>query len=268
MRTTKYSGIALLIVALMVGTSACSTQTRSGKSAAQKKTIVVSAAVSLQNAFVKIANLYTTRTGAKVDFSFGASGDLEKQIEAGAPVDIFASAGEKEMDALQAQSLIEPGTRADFVGNVLVLVVPADSKLKLDSFRQLAEPQVKRLAVGDPKTVPAGFYAQQALQNLHLWSRLHSRLIFAEDVRQVLDYVMRGEVDAGIVYSTDVMIAHGEVRQVAEAPAGTYGPVRYPIAVVKGCAHPEAARQFVKLILSPEGQGILKSYGFQAAKAQ
>ncbi len=222
----------------------------------------------METAFVKIANLYTKKTGVKVNFSFGASGNLEKQIEAGAPVDVFASAGEKEMDALQSQTLIEPGTRADFAGNILVLVVPADSKLKLDSFRQLAEPQVKRLAVGDPKTVPAGFYAQQALQNLHLWSKLHSRLIFAEDVRQVLDYVMRDEVNAGIVYSTDVMIAHGKVRQVAEAPAGIYGPVRYPIAVVKGCAHPNAARQFVNLILSPEGQGVLKSYGFQAVNAQ
>ncbi|MEJ2010435.1 MAG: molybdate ABC transporter substrate-binding protein, partial [Acidobacteriota bacterium] len=244
MKTTKHAGIALLLVALMAGASTCNNSTRSGNSGTRAKSIVVSAAVSTQNAFVKIANLYTRRTGTKVNFSFGASGNLEKQIEAGAPVDVFASAGEKEMNSLESQALIEPGTRADFAGNSLVLVVPADSKLKLDSFRQLAEPQVKRLSVGDPKTVPAGFYAQQALQSLGLWTKLHSRLIFAEDVRQVLNYVMRDEVNAGIVYSTDVMIAHGKVRQVAEAPAGTYGPIRYPIAVIKGCAHPEAARQF------------------------
>ena len=268
MKATKHSRIALLVVALTIGISACGPQTRSGNSGSRAKSLVVSAAVSVENAFVKIANLYTARTGTKVNFSFGASGNLERQIEAGAPVDVFASAGEKEMDHLQSQSLIEPGTRADFAGNSLVLVVPAGSKLKLDSFRQLAEPQVKRLSIGDPKTVPAGFYAQQALQNLHLWRKLHSRLIFAEDVRQVLDYVMRGEVDAGIVYSTDVMIAHGKVQQVAEAPAGTYGPIRYPIAVVKGCAHPEAARQFVKLVLSPEGEGILKKCGFRAVNAQ
>ncbi len=265
MKATRHAGTALLIVALAFGAPACGPQTRSGN--AGSKSIVVSAAVSVENAFVKIASLYTARTGTKVNFSFGASGNLEKQIEAGAPVDVFASAGEKEMDQLQAQSLLEPSTRADFAGNSLVLVVPAGSKLKLDSFRQLAEPQVKRIAAGNPRTVPAGLYAQQSLQDLHLWSALQSRLIFAEDVRQVLDYVMRGEVDAGIVYSTDVMIAHGKVRQVAEAPAGTYGPIRYPIAAIKGCAHPEAAKQFIHLVLSPEGKGILKSYGFRATDA-
>ena len=148
------------------------------------------------------------------------------QIEAGAPVYVFSRAGGKEMKGPQRKSLIVPRTRADFVGNSLALVVPANSKLNLDSFRQLTEPQVKRLSVGDPKTVPAGFYTRQALESLHLWSKLHSRLIFAEDVRQVLDYVMRGEVNAGVVYTTDVMIAHGKVRQVATAPAGTDGPVR------------------------------------------
>jgi molybdate transport system substrate-binding protein len=255
---------AFLAATLAIGFSSCGPRNSGG---GQTKTIVVSAAVSVENAFVKIAKLYTDRTGAKVDFSFGASGNLEKQIEAGAPVDVFASAGEKEMDQLQAQSLIEPGTRADFAGNALVLVAPAASKLKLGSFPELAGRQVKRIAMGNPKTVPAGFYAQQALQNLHLWPNLESRLIFSEDVRQALDYVMRGEVDAGIVYATDVGIAGGKVREVAEAPAGTYGPIRYPIAAIKGCAHPEAANEFIKLVLSSEGEKILASYGFRAVKA-
>ncbi len=256
-----------MIVAIVITFVSCGVRSRQGGSR-QSKTIVVSAAVSVENAFVKIAKLYTARTGTRVDFSFGASGSLEKQIEAGAPVDVFASAGEKEMDQLQSRSLIEPGTRADFAGNVLVLVVPTKAKLKLDNFGQLDGTQVKRLAMGNPKTVPAGYYAQQALQNLRLWPHLQSRLIFAEDVRQVLDYVMRGEVDAGIVYATDVGIAGGKVRQVAEAPDGTYGPVRYPIAVIKDCAHPEAAKEFIKLVLSPEGENILSSYGFRAVKSQ
>ena len=265
-KTMTKSGFALLALALSIGLSSCGPRARQGNS--QPKTIVVSAAVSVENAFVKIANLYTERTGAKVNFSFGASGNLEKQIEAGAPVDVFASAGEKEMDQLQSQSLVLPGTRADFAGNALVLVVPTGSKLKLDSFTQLAGRQVKRIAMGNPKTVPAGLYAQQALRNLHLWPKLESRLIFSEDVRQALDYVMRGEVGAGIVYATDVGIAGGKVRQVAEAPAGTYGPIRYPIAAIKGCAHPKAAKQFIKLVLSPEGGSVLARYGFQAVKTQ
>ena len=263
-KSTTRVRFALFVVALAIGFSSCGPRSNGG---GHSETIVVSAAVSVENAFVKISKLYTARTGTKVDFSFGASGNLEKQIEAGAPVDVYASAGEKEMDQLKAQSLIEPGTRADFAGNALVLVVPSGSKLKLDSFRQLAGRQVKRIAMGNPKTVPAGFYAQQALRNLHLWQKLEPRLIFSEDVRQALDYVMRGEVDAGIVYATDVGIAGGKVRQAAEAPAGTYGPIRYPIAAVKGCAHPKAAKEFIKLVLSPEGEKILASYGFRAVKA-
>ncbi|HET7213478.1 MAG TPA: molybdate ABC transporter substrate-binding protein [Terriglobia bacterium] len=263
MKEARQAGITLLIVFLAIGLSSCSLRNNGG---GQEKAIVVSAAVSVENAFVKIGKIYTDRTGAKVDFSFGASGNLEKQIEAGAPVDVFASAGEKEMDQLHARSLVEPGTRADFAGNALVLVAPAGSKLKLDSFDQLAGRQVKRIAMGNPQTVPAGFYARQALQDLHLWPKLEPRLIFSEDVRQALDYVMRGEVDAGIVYATDVAIAGGKVRQVAEAPAGTYGPIRYPIAAIKGCAHPEAAKQFIQLVLSPEGQSILARYGFRAVQ--
>lgn len=266
MTTTKQSAIAFLTAVLVLGATACAQKGNSGKS--HTSSIVVSAAVSVENAFVKIAKIYTARTGTKVEFSFGASGVLEKQIEAGAPVDVYASAGEKEMNQLQSQQLVAAGTRADFAGNSLVLVVPADSKLKVDSFKKLAEPSVKRLAVGDPKTVPAGFYARQALQHLGLWQKLHSRLVYAEDVRQVLDYVMRDEVSAGVVYSTDVMIAHGKAQQVATAPKGTYGPIRYPIAAVKGCAHPKSAGQFIKLVLSPEGQAILKKYGFRPANAQ
>ena len=267
MKFTKQSASALLAIVVTIAFSACSSsQSQSGNSA--RGSIVVSAAVSVENAFVKISKLYTARTGTRVEFSFGASGVLEKQIEAGAPVDVFASAGEKEMNQLQSQQLVAAGTRADFAGNSLVLVVPAGSKLKLDAFRQLAEPKVKRLALGNPKTVPAGLYAQQALQHLHLWQKLHSRLIYAEDVRQVLDYVMRDEVDAGIVYATDVMIARGKVQQVATAPEESYGPILYPIAAIKGCAHPKAAEQFIKLVISPEGQAILKQYGFRAANAQ
>ncbi|MCL5670084.1 MAG: molybdate ABC transporter substrate-binding protein, partial [Acidobacteria bacterium] len=263
---SRRSGIALFVCAVLIGAAACGPRPPSGRSSSHPKSIVVAAAVSLENAFGEIAQIYTSRTGTKIDFSFGSSGELERQIEAGAPVDVFASAGAKEMDALQAQGLIVPNSRADFAGNSLVMVVPVDSGLRLASFSDLAEPKVKKIAIGDPKTVPAGLYAQQSLRSLHLWSKLQPRLIFAEDVRQVLDYVMRDEVNAGIVYSTDVPIAHGKVKIAAQAPAGTYGPVLYPIAIVKGCSHPEAAQGFVSLVLSQEGKSILEKYGFQSVK--
>ena len=178
---------------------------------AQKGEIVVGAAISLKEAFSELGGNYQRRTGTKVDFTFAASGELVRQIEAGAPIDVFASAAEREMDDLQNKKLIDTKTRADFARNTLVLVVPAKSPLKLQSFSGLAAPGVAKIAIGNPRTVPAGLYAQQLLQKMQVWPKVESRLIAAENVRQVLDYVSREEVDAGIVYGTDVQAAHGTV---------------------------------------------------------
>ena len=263
--TRIHAGVITLVGALAVGILACGPKRPTTNATAHNRTIVVAAAVSLTDAFGEIAHAYTQLTGTTVDFTFGGSGELEKQIEAGAPVDVFASAGEREMNNLAAKGLIDQNSRIDFAGNTLVLVVPADSKLALTSFSSLNEPRVRRITIGNPKTVPAGHYAQQLLGNLHLWKELEPRLIFAEDVRQALDYVMRDEVDAGIVYSTDAAIANGKARVAAQAPEGTYGPVSYPITVIKNCSHAEAGRQFVQWVMSPEGQSILKKHGFRAA---
>lgn len=239
-----------------------STQTRS----AQAREIVVAAAISLSEAFNEIGRLYHDRTGNTVTFSLASSGELEKQIEAGAPVDVFASAGEKEMDRLQARDLIDPSTRANFVRNALVLVAPAGSRTMLHSFAELQAPGVQRIAIGDPKTVPAGQYAEQLLRHMQLWPKVESRLVLAENVRQVLDYVVRQEVDAGIVYATDVNIAKGKATVVATAPDQDYGPIVYPIAVVKDSGSAQAARDFVNLVRSPDGVRILAKYGFLATK--
>jgi molybdate transport system substrate-binding protein len=233
---------------------------------AQNAEILISAAISLKEAFNEIGGLYERRTGSPVTFSFGSSGELEKQIEAGAPVDVFASAGEREMDRLETKNLIESSSRQDFARNILVVVVPADSRLRLRSVTDLAKADVKKIALGDPKTVPAGAYASEMLNKAQLRPVLDSRLIFAENVRQVLDYVMRGEVDAGIVYATDVPVAGGRVAVAARVPAGDYDPILYPIAVVKGSPHARAAAEFVNLVLGPEGIAILKKHGFLAVK--
>lgn len=241
-----------------------------GKSAhpasAQTRGIVVAAAISLSEAFNEIGRLYQQRTGGTVTFSFASSGELEKQIEAGAPVDVFASAGEKEMDHLQAKQLIDPSTRANFARNTLVLVVPVGSKAALHSFAELERPSVQRIAIGDPKTVPAGQYAEQLLRNLQLWPKVESRLVLAQNVRQVLDYVVRDEVEAGIVYATDVNIAKRKATVVASAPDQDYGPILYPIAVVKDSSGAQAAGSFVNLVRSPDGVRILTKYGFLAPK--
>lgn len=224
--------------------------------------ITVSAAVSLQNAFNEIGDLYKSKTGETVNFNFGASGALQRQIETGAPVDIFASAGEKQMDELAAENLIDAETRRDFARNTLVLIVPPDSKLNLTDFSQLEEADVQKIAVGNPKTVPAGEYTKQLFEKMNLKNNLQSKLILAEDVRQALDYVVRGEVDAGIVYATDARSAEGKVRVVATASEDTHAPVLYPIALVKDGKQKPSAQQFSDLVLSAEGQSILRKYGF------
>ena len=232
----------------------------------QTRPIVVGAAISLKESFNALGSIYERRTGAKVTFTFGSSGEIEKQIEAGAPVDVFASAAEKEMDELQAKNLIDRATRTDFARNSLVLVVPIDSKLQLRSFSDFEKPSVTKIAIGDPKTVPAGQYAQELLRNTQLWPKVESRLVLGENVRQVLDYVARGEVDAGVVYATDVQVAQGRVSVAARAADRDYGPILYPLAVVQSSASANVAKGFVDLVVSPEGVQILKKHGFRPAK--
>ncbi len=161
--------------------------------------ITVAAAISLKDVFREIGQIYELRTGTKVNFNSSASGILQKQIEGGAPVDVFASAGEKQMNKLEAKGLIVQESRRDFGRNVLVLVAPIDSQLNILSFNDLDNPKLKRLAIADPKTVPARQYTQQLLANMKLWEKVQPQRILSENVRQALDYVVRGEVDTGIV---------------------------------------------------------------------
>jgi len=224
--------------------------------------LIVSAAASLRDAFNEIGRLYESREHIRVRFNYGASGALEKQIEAAAPVDVFASAGAKQMDDLIAKDLIVEGSRQDFARNALVLITPADAPVSLNSFADLDSSQVSRIAVGNPQTVPAGQYTEQTLTNLKLWQQLQPKLILAEDVRQVLDYIVRGEVQAGIVYASDAYSAGFKVKAVALAPENSHDPILYPIAAIKESRQPEAARKFIALVLSAEGQSVLTRYGF------
>lgn len=228
--------------------------------------ITVSAAVSLREAFGEIGKQYEARTGTRVNFNFGASGALQKQIESGAPVDVFASAGRPQMEALAAQELIVPESRRDFARNTLVLAVPADQTAGLKSFADLGGAAVRKLAVGNPKIVPAGQYAAQALTRLGLWQQLQPRLVLAEDVRQVLDYVARGEVEAGLVYASDVRAADNRVRIVGRAPADSHDPILYPLAVVRASKQRGAAQAFIDAVVSDEGQGSLEKYGFERVR--
>ncbi|MBP1622871.1 MAG: molybdenum transporter, periplasmic molybdate-binding protein [Acidobacteria bacterium] len=252
-------GVIVAFVSIHASPNACAMESPGAE-------ILVSAAMSLKNAFGEIGALYEKRTGVRVRFNMGASGLLQKQIETGAPVDVFASAGENQMDVLQAKGLILVETRRNFARNSLVLVVPAWPPSRIHAFADLTRAEVTRVAIGNPKTVPAGQYAREALMSLKLWDRLQSRLVLAENVRQVLDYVVRGEAEAGIVYASDIAAAHGQISVAARAPASSHGPVFYPIAVVRDTSSRDNAKRFVDLTLSREGQAILVKYGFLSAR--
>ena len=268
MRTSgpKKSGARASATLVSIGllTLAVSSACRS-RGTASSDELVVSAAVSLKDAFNEIARIEEHRTGTKIRFNFGASGALQKQIETGAPVDIFTSAGAKQMDDLAARNLILPTSRRDFARNVLVLIEPANGA-SLSSFADLSKAEIKKIAVGNPRTVPAGQYTQQTLTKLKLLPEIQSKLIYAEDVRQVLDYVMRGEVDVGIVYSSDALAGGITIKIVSRAPDDMHDPILYPIAVLKESQHPEAAQKFIDLVVSQEGQTILAKYGFVSIK--
>jgi molybdate transport system substrate-binding protein len=225
--------------------------------------ITVSAAISLKNAFEEIGRLYESKNkGSKVSFNFGASGDLMRQIEGGAPVDVFASAAQKDMEEADKKGFLVSGSRADFAANTVVLITPA-SKASIKSFVDLNADSIKNIAVGNPNTVPAGRYAEEVFTYFKILDAVRDKLVLTENVRQVLDYVVRGEVDAGVVYATDAMSKPKEVSIVATAPEQSHKPVVYPVAVVKGTKNETAAKAFVALVLSPEGQRLLQKYGFK-----
>ncbi|MGI9056501.1 MAG: molybdate ABC transporter substrate-binding protein [Pyrinomonadaceae bacterium] len=247
--------LSLLIFAVSIFSN-CNSNSSTNES------LTVSAAVSLKDASTEIGELYRTKTGKNINFNFGASGALQRQIETGAPVDVFASAGERQMDELAAKSLIDADSRKDFARNKLVLIVPQNSILNLTNFDELTNLKVQRIAVGNPKTVPAGQYTEQFFERNNLKNALQAKLILAEDVRQVLDYVIRGEVDAGIVYETDARRAEGKVKIAATAFEGDHEPILYPIAVLKDSKQKQSAKEFLDFVLSADGQKILQKYGF------
>ena len=225
--------------------------------------ITVSAALSLKAPFEEIGRAYAKKTEINVVFNFGPSGMLQKQIENGAPVDVFASASAREMDGLEGGGFIIAATRSDFAGNEMVLISAIHIQRKVSSFQDLGEKDIARIAIGNPASVPAGKYSEETLRSLGLWDKVQPKLIFGAHVRQVMDYVSRGEVDAGMVFLTDAMERSKELRVIAEAPASSHKPVVYTIAAIKGTKNEKATRDFIALVMSKTGNEILKKYGFK-----
>ena len=234
-----------------------------GAPAAAAQELTVSVAVSMRDAMQEIGRAFTAlRPGVRLRLNVGASGALQTQIEAGAPVDVFVSAGAREMDELDRRGLIDRGTRRVFARNVLVVVTPADASLDLSHPGDLLDPRVQRVAIGNPRTVPAGRYAEACLRALGLWEPLQPRLVLAENVRQALEYVARGEVEAGFVYATDAAARRGRVTEAFRPAEDTYRPVTYPAAVVAATRQPALARALVDFLGGDEARAVLARLGF------
>jgi molybdate transport system substrate-binding protein len=225
----------------------------------QAAAINVFAAASLTDSLKEIGAAYEKQTGDKIAFNFGASSLLARQIEEGAPADIFFSADEAKMDGLDKKKLLLPGTRKKLLANSLVIVVANDSSLKISSVADLKK--VKRLALAETKTVPAGIYAKEYLTAKGLWDDVKSKVIPTDNVRAALAAVESGNVDAGIVYKTDAAISK-QVQIAFEVPASETPNISYPVAVVKESKNPAAAKRFVEHLSSTNSQKVFESFGF------
>jgi molybdate transport system substrate-binding protein len=223
--------------------------------------LIVSAAASLTDALREVgARFEAARPNTTVRFNFAASGVLIQQIVNGAPADVFVSADQETMERGIQQKVLDASTRRDFASNSLVMVVPASGAVPLARVADLRAPEVRRIAVGKPATVPAGRYAKQVLDQDRLWTTLEPKLVFADNVRQVLDYVSRGEAEAGFVYRTDAQLMKDKVRIVLTATG--QAPITYPLAVVSQSRQSALAREFVAFLFGAEAQAILARYGF------
>ena len=230
---------------------------------ASEGTVTVCAAASLKEAFFEIGRvLETASPETRVAFNFAASGQLVQQIAHGAPCDVLATADPDSMDRAVRDGRVVPDTRATFASNQLVLVVPAEGSTSVGGLDDLASAAGVRVALGTPESVPAGLYAKEALQLAGRWDVLKDRLVFGENVRQVLDYVARGEVGAGFVYATDARLMPDRVRVVG--PVKTKRPILYPIAVIRDGGNEDGGRRFVEAVRSESGRRVLGRFGFGA----
>ncbi len=243
--------VAILLVVLSLGLSL----------PVKAEEIIVSAAVSLTDALKEIGKAYESKSKNRVRFNFGASPELARQIDEGAPVDLFFSADLEKMDILVKKGRIDPATRRNLLSNQLVLVVPSDSKLTVRSPKDLLRPEIKRIALAQPETVPVGIYSRRYLESEGLWERAASKIVPVLDVRATLAAVESGNVDAGFVYKTDAAISK-KVKVVYEVAMDKGPKILYPVAVIRESKRKETARDFLQFVYGKSGKSTFEKYGF------
>ncbi len=250
---------SLLLVTFLILSGCSSANTNSPKGE-----LLISAAASLTDALKDIQTLYETRVpDVRLTFNFGSSGALQQQIEQGAPADLFLSAAPKNMKALLDKQLIE--SSKTLLTNELVVVVPADSQANLTGLADLGKPTIRNLAIGIPDSVPAGQYAKEALLDAKLWDSISSKTVQGKDVRQVLQYVETGNVDAGFVYKTDAR-SSSTIKIAFIVDPKSYTPIEYPVGIMKASPRKQAAEHFYTFLQSKEAIEIFRKHGFSTLK--
>ncbi|MBF2005466.1 MAG: molybdate ABC transporter substrate-binding protein [Chlorogloeopsis fritschii C42_A2020_084] len=223
--------------------------------------LLVSAAASLKDAMEEIKSIYQqSKPNINIKYNFGASGALLQQVQQGAPVDVFISAANKQMDTLEQSGQLLAITRSILAKNRLVLIVP-NNVTGVSSFNNLQDPKIKKIAIGEPRSVPAGQYAEQVLQKLGIYQQIKPKFVYANNVRQVLAAVESGNADAGLVYITDAKISD-KIKVVATADEKYHSPIIYPVGVLKRSKNTQVAQDFVKFLSSDRAKSVLKKYGF------
>lgn len=250
-----------LFFSLALTVSGCSSSQSQGNNTPPIQ-LTVSAAASLKDALTELASLYEKQQGDRVHiaYNFGGSGTLRQQIEQGAPVDLFISASTKHMKLLEDKKLIDMTHERDLLKNSLVLVTPKGNQT-VHSFADLMKSAVTKIAIGTPASVPAGQYAQETFTNLKMWDTIKGKMVYTKDVRQALQYVGTGNVDAGVVYKTDALTSK-DVKIVATAGESTHKPIIYPMGIIAHATHQKEAADFYQFLQSEQARKVFESYGF------
>ena len=252
MRQLKIATILLGLLMICVG---C------GNQKSETTTLTISAAASLTDCMEQIATIFNEEhPEVELQFNFGGSGTLQKQIEQGAPTDLFFSAGMKQMKALEEQGLVIEGSVEEVLSNRLVLIVPEGGDTSL-TFENLAKSNISKMAIGEVESVPVGQYSVEVFNALGIMEQMESHLVYAKDVREVLTWVETGNVDAGIVYETDAKLGEGIII-CDKANPNWHTSITYPIGIIKGTSHEREAQIFIDFLKSTKGVAILEEYGF------
>lgn len=248
-------------------TEAATTAKETTAASGEETEILVAAAASLKNAYEDqlIPMFEEANPGVTVKGTYDSSGKLQTQIEEGLDADVFMSAAKKQMIALDEEGMIASDTITDLLKNKIVLIVPTGNEKKLEKFEDIEK--ADSIALGDPASVPAGQYSEEALTNLGIWDKIQDKVSFGTNVTEVLNQVAAASADAGIVYATDAASMADKVEVVAEAPEGSLSEkVIYPVAVVKGTAHEEVAKEFVAFLQTDKAITVFEDYGFSSAQ--